>query len=106
MNDIKEIRYGCAGTCFGFGASAVGIWDLAPAIARMLGFFAGVAFLVCTLTFLAEAILEKKSEPAPLQSEQAQHKVTKRENHYDDYSIAENLGLVNSIESQEGSRDV
>ena len=100
MNDIKEIRYGCAGTCFGFGASAVGIWGLAPAIARMLGFFAGVAFLVCALTFLAEAILEKKEEPAPLQSEQAQPKVKAKEKYYDDYSIAENLGIVNGLEEK------
>lgn len=104
MNDIKEIRYGCAGASFGFGASAVGICDIAPPIARMLGFFAGVAFLVCAITFFVEAALEKKNEPTPLQSEQAQPKEN-IEKIYDDYSIAENLGLVNGLEEKHDHDD-
>lgn len=99
ISEIVKIRYGCAGTCFGFGASAVGICDIAPAIARLLGFFAGVAFMVCTVTFFAEVLLEKekKNEPDPAETEQTRHK----RKIYDDSSIAENLGLVNGLEDGE-----
>lgn len=93
MNDIREIRYSCVGACFGFGASAVGIYDMMPAIARLLGFFAVLAFLVCAVTLLTEAILYKNNEPTPVRTEQAHS--AKQGYIEDNLSIAENFGNVN-----------
>lgn len=96
MNNIIQTRYGFAGACIGFGASAVGVCHVCPAASKIIAAFAIASFAVCALTFLAEAIDEKRNESAPVETEQAQY-----EKIFDDLSIAENLGLVKKGGSDE-----
>lgn len=96
MNNIIQTRYGFAGACIGFGASAVGVCHVCPAVSKIIAAFAIASFAVCALTFLAEAIDEKRNESAPAETEQARY-----EKKFDNLSIAENPGLVKEGGSDE-----